>query len=226
MSNTVKPGTGAKHSRSPRLRKIIAWASATTLATLISGFVLWPATPLDLGVGNQMESAGVYRHWQNGDVIALVRHAERCDRSTAPCLGPADGITLPGSRMASRLGQSLRSLGMATTDVFSSPATRTRQTAQSMFEQPVKTQDWLHGCGQDFSEVIKAHKAPKRNLVLVTHSDCISDLESQLGFEHALHSEYNSSLFVTLNSDGALQILGTINAEDWQRTAGKTPSEL
>nr|BFD43708.1 histidine phosphatase family protein [Pseudomonas sp. FFPRI_1] len=192
--------------------------SATVLTILVSGFVLWPGTPLDLGVGNQMQQSGAYRHWQGGEVIALVRHAERCDRSEKPCLGPEDGITLDGSSTASEVGQAFRSLGMAATDVFSSPATRTRQTSEYMFQQPVQTQDWLANCGDDFEQVIKAHKSLKRNLVLVTHSDCISDLERQLGYEHALASEYTSSLFVTLNGDGSLQILGIVNARNWPRT--------
>lgn len=34
--------------------------------------------------------------WAKGDVIALVRHGERCDRSTTQCLGPADGVTVRG----------------------------------------------------------------------------------------------------------------------------------
>lgn len=226
MINTVKPGTPTQRPSLSRSRKIIAWASAITLAALVSGFVLWPGTPLDLGVANQMESAGVYRHWKNGEVIALVRHAERCDRSANPCLGPADGITQLGSNTSTGLGRAFRSLGLETTDIVSSPATRTRQTADLMFNQAVPTQDWLLNCGADFGDVIKAHKNARRNLVLVTHSDCISDLESQLGFEHALHSKYNSSLFVTQNSDGTLHILGTISAEDWQQAIEHSPTNL
>ncbi|AZC20043.1 Ais protein, putative [Pseudomonas sp. CMR5c] len=217
MIDTAKSDTGTLASHPNRFRKAMAWASVAVLAILVSGFVLWPGAPLDLGAANQMESAGMYRHWNSGEVIALVRHAERCDRSPNPCIGPIDGITLAGSSISRRLGRAFQVLGMDSTDVLSSPATRTRQTAEFMFGQPAKTQDWLLSCGSQLGETIKAHKAPRRNLVLVTHSDCISDLESQLGFEHAPHSQYNSSLFVTLNSDGTLQILGSIKVEDWQQ---------
>lgn len=213
--NTAESGTGGKTIRSVR---ILAGVCGAALAILVCGFVLWPATPLDLGVDNQMQQAGFYRHWQNGEVIALVRHAERCDRSANPCLGPADGITLPGSRIASDVGQAFRTLGMASTDVISSPATRTRQTSEFMFKRPVQTQDWLSNCGKHFENQIKTHKLFKRNLILVTHSDCISDLESQLGFEHALASHYASSLFVTLNVNGTMEVLGIINAESWRQT--------
>lgn len=226
MIDTAKSGTGTLASRPNRFRKVMAWASVAVLAILVSGFVLWPGAPLDLGAANQMESAGMYRHWNSGEVIALVRHAERCDRSPNPCIGPGDGITLAGSSMSRRLGRAFQVLGMDSTDVLSSPATRTRQTAEFMFGQPAKTQDWLLSCGSQLGETIKAHKAPRRNLVLVTHSDCISDLESQLGFEHAPHSQYNSSLFVTLNSDGTLQILGSIKVEDWQQALGPEAAKL
>lgn len=213
--NTAESGTGGKTIRSLR---ILAGACGAALVTLVCGFVLWPATPLDLGVDNQMQQAGFYRHWQSGEVIALVRHAERCDRSANPCLGPVDGITLSGSRIASDLGRAFRTLGMASTDVISSPATRTRQTSEFMFNRPVQTQDWLSNCGEHFEEQIKAHKLFKRNLILITHSDCISDLESQLGFEHALASKYASSLFVTLNVDGTMEVMGIINAASWRKT--------
>ncbi|MGC5704217.1 histidine phosphatase family protein [Pseudomonas sp. NFXW11] len=184
---------------------------------VVSGFVLWPGTPLDLGMGNQLQQVGFYHHWQNGEVIALVRHAERCDRSDNPCLGAADGITQAGSQVASDLGHAFRTLGMASADIISSPATRTLQTSQFMFQQPVQTQDWLSNCDEHFQDAIKSHKSARRNLVLVTHSGCISKLESRLGFEHALASEYASSLFVTLNAEGRLQVLGIMNARNWQQ---------
>lgn len=218
MVNTAEPGTGNK---TPRTWRIVGGVCAAVLAILVSGFVLWPVTPRDLGAGNQMQQANVYRHWQGGDVIVLVRHAERCDRSANPCLGPADGITQLGSHSASDLGQAFRTLGMATTDVISSPATRTRQTSEFMFTGAVQTQDWLATCDKHFQQTIKAHKSPKRNLILVTHSDCISNLERQLGYPHALASEYTSSLFVTLDPQGRMQVLGIMGAGAWQRVLGQ-----
>jgi hypothetical protein len=60
-----------------------------------------------------------------------------------------------------------------------------------------------------------AHKSARRNLVLVTHSGCISEFEAQNGFRRAMKAAYTSALFVTIKPDGQLEVLGTLNTEDW-----------
>lgn len=215
MPKRVQAGPQAHAARTPRSRKVAFSTIACVLIIVVCGFALWPGTPLDLGIGHPLRRTQVYQRWQAGEVIVLVRHAERCDRSAHPCLGPADGITRLGDQTASSLGQAFRTIGMQHTDVLSSPLTRTLQTAQSMFNQPATTRDWLVNCGANFPARIKAQKRQGRNLILVTHSACISNLESQLGFSHAVASEYTSSLFVTLRADGQLKILGIINAKNW-----------
>jgi hypothetical protein len=64
-----------------------------------------------------------------------------------------------------------------------------------------------------------AHKRPGHNLVLVTHSGCIGELEAQTGFKHAANSEYGSALFVHITAEGALRVLGIVKAEDWHSLA-------
>ncbi|WP_275927857.1 histidine phosphatase family protein [Pseudomonas sp. 3MA1] len=226
MHNNKPSSHRADTARIRRSRKIIISAVTTTLIVLISGFVLWPATPLDLAGNQQMQRSGIYQHWRAGEVIALVRHAERCDRSANPCLGPADGITRLGNATAADLGKAFRTIGMERTDVISSPMTRTLQTAQAMFNQATSTQDWLLNCADNFENDIKAHKLQGRNLILVTHSGCISDLESRMGFAHALATEYTSSLFLTLGADGKLQILGILNAKSWPQVLKEAPNNL
>lgn len=226
MHNNKPSSPRADTARIRRSRKIIISAVTTTLIVLISGFVLWPATPLDLAGNQQMQRSGIYQHWRAGEVIALVRHAERCDRSANPCLGPADGITRLGNATAADLGKAFRTIGMERTDVISSPMTRTLQTAQAMFNQATSTQDWLLNCADNFENDIKAHKLKGRNLILVTHSGCISDLESRMGFAHALATEYTSSLFLTLGADGKLQILGILNAKSWPQVLKEAPNNL
>ncbi|WP_368668885.1 histidine phosphatase family protein [Pseudomonas sp. Fl5BN2] len=226
MVNTLQAGPQAKTASMRRSRKIIFSAIAVALTIVVSGFMLWPATPQDLALDNQMQQSGLYEHWRAGQVIVLVRHSERCDRSANPCLGPADGITQLGSVTASELGQAFRTLGMEHTDVLSSPMTRTLQTTQSMFNQAPRTQEWLVTCGKNLERDIKAHKLQGRNLILVTHSGCISDLESHLGFAHALASEYTSSLFVTLTADGEMQVVGIMNARNWPQVLKEMPNNL
>ena len=44
---------------------------------------MWPSSPLDLGVGNRLLTSGVLASWR-GELVVLVRHEERCDRSANP----------------------------------------------------------------------------------------------------------------------------------------------
>ncbi|MGE8065783.1 histidine phosphatase family protein [Pseudomonas sp. NPDC089569] len=197
------------------MKSLLAGVGTLLVAAVVTGFVLWPDSPVHLVNADPQVRGRFLQHWADGDVVVLVRHAERCDRSSNPCLGPADGITRAGSDAAALVGQGLQQLGMAQTEVFSSPMTRTVQTAHSMFGKDAQTQDWLASCGSSMSRDVVAHKRMGHNLVLVTHSNCISDFEAQTGFEHAKTSEYGSALFVVFGADGQLQPLGIVNADDW-----------
>lgn len=185
------------------------------VAALVTGFVIWHRSPVNLGSADRQARAELIQRWHAGELVVLVRHAERCDRSSNPCLGPADGITQLGSQSATAVGQGFMRLGMAQTDVFTSPVTRTEQTAHYMFGQEAVTQEWLASCGQTLRDDVIAHKVAHRNTVLVTHSGCISDFEVQTGFKHANTSEYSSSLFASIGSDGQLKVLGILNDADW-----------
>lgn len=187
------------------------------ISALIAGFVVWPLSPTNLGRAGGATAAQLHQHWQAGDVVVLVRHGERCDRSADACLGAADGITVQGRDAAAQLGSAFMSMGMEKADVLSSPLTRTAQTAQAMFSRASKEQDWLVNCDVDMAGDIKTHKVAGRNLVLVTHSSCIDRFENAMGFPHAKDSEYTSSLFATAGANGKLQILGVVNVQDWPK---------
>jgi hypothetical protein len=62
---------------------------------------------------------------------------------------------------------------------------------------------------------VLSHKQAQHNLILVTHSGCISDFEKQTGFKHAAMSEYDSSLFVRVSPDGSMKVLGIANMPNW-----------
>ena len=44
-------------------------------------------------------------HWAQGNVVSLVRHTERCDRSDNQCFDGTDGITALGKAEAIKLGK-------------------------------------------------------------------------------------------------------------------------
>jgi phosphohistidine phosphatase SixA len=195
------------------------------LAVGFTALGLWltsgPEVP-DLGLAGNMANANLQARWARGEVVVMVRHAERCDRSKAQCLGAADGITVDGSLAATAAGVGLQHLGLQQAQVFASPLTRTRQTAEYMFGKAAETREWLAQCDKGFAGDVIAHKVTGKNLVLVTHSGCVDQFERHLhvpGGERS--SAYAQALFATVDSSGKARILGTMNAYEWQRAQGK-----
>lgn len=205
-------------ARSPRAsfkRLTRLWLGIAVIGLLLAGSMLWPMSPRDLGVGDRLLTSQVLPLWRAGELIVLVRHEERCDRSTNPCLGPVEGLTINGSQQAERLGKSFNLLGMEGSDVLASPAIRTAQTLRFMFgkNQLTASQDAI--CGAAMGEELISHKAPGRNLVFVTHSGCIADLEKTLGYPRAAFPEYGSALFLQVLPNGKLKTLGLLKGPDW-----------
>ncbi|MDI2142410.1 MULTISPECIES: histidine phosphatase family protein [unclassified Pseudomonas] len=206
-----------KQRRTLRLGKLLTGIGVVVAIGLVSGFVWVTRSPVDLGHAGKAARADWTQAWQAGEVVALVRHAERCDRSVNLCLGPADGITQAGNDSAALVGKGFVGLGMKQAQVFTSPLTRTVQTARAMFGQDATPQTWLESCGSSLRNDVVAHKVAKRNLVLVTHSGCISDFEKQTGFPHAVAAEYGSTLFARIDDKGQLKVLGIMNADAWSQ---------
>ena len=196
-----------------RLRRL--WLGLFVVGLLLAASLLWHASPKDLGIGNRLLTSHVLPLWRDGDLIVLVRHEERCDRSTNPCLGSVEGLTIHGSQQAEELGNAFKSLGMGTSDVLASPTIRTAQTLRFMFGKNELTSGQQAVCGTAMGEELLSHKAPGRNLVFVTHSGCIADFEKAQGFPHAAFPEYGSALFVQTLPNGKLKILGIVNGPDW-----------
>lgn len=203
-----------------RLQRL--WLGLTVVGLLLVCSLFWPASPRDLGIGNRLLTSQVMPLWRDGDLIVLVRHEERCDRSANPCLGPMEGLTVHGSQQAEKLGNAFKSMGMETSDVLASPAIRTAQTLRFMFNKNELTSGQQAICGTAMGEELLSQKTPGRNLVFVTHSGCIADFEKTQGFPHAAFPEYGSALFVQALPNGKLKILGIVNNPDWPAALKQT----
>lgn len=94
-----------------------------------------------------------------------------------------------------------RALGLNNTDVFYSPVTRTKQTATAMFSEKSEDQEWLASCETSLLENSLKHKRKGHNLVLVTHSGCIQNVEKALGVERAEKPDYISTLFLSIGEN-------------------------
>lgn len=198
-----------------RLKKLVFVIATLAIVILVTGYVWLQRSPTNLGHSSPKDIAQLMQRWQAGEVVVLIRHAERCDRSSNPCLAPPDGITRAGSEAAAALGRGFEQMGMEQTDVLSSPITRTAQTSRYMFGHDAVAQEWLSKCGHGLRNEVLAHKQTHRNLLLVTHSGCIKDFEVETGFRYAQKSQYASSLFVSIDATGQLQVLGIVNTDGW-----------
>jgi phosphohistidine phosphatase SixA len=213
---SISPNDLAKH-KTRLAALLIVGAVACASAVLIR-----PATPLDLSKADTATIGNFNAHWLKGEMIVLVRHAERCDRSDTPCLGPADGITEHGKSVVQQVGLEFQKLGMERADIYNSPVTRAAQTSNAMFNYTSSTdQTWLSDCRKNMLRDALEHKVKNRNLVLVTHSECFSALEKSMDLAESRTRDYGTSLFLSVSNDGMPpKAVGFIDADDWQRVLG------
>ncbi|RMQ41718.1 hypothetical protein ALQ04_00558 [Pseudomonas cichorii] len=214
--------TGLKNlTRSPRALWLLPFALALFW---LGTYLLMPSGPLDLSQGNNLRKARVLAHWAEGDLVVLVRHAERCDHSTNPCLGPRDGITRKGQLVAQGLGDSFRALGLNHTDIFNSPLQRTAQTASFAFKGASIDQAWLANCRHSLLDDVQQRKVDQRNMVLITHSECFDQLEKSLKVSARTVPDYGSALFVAIDRQhNSARVLGFLDAQDWKSVMPQHP---
>nr|WP_178125969.1 histidine phosphatase family protein [Pseudomonas sp. Fl5BN2] len=199
-----------------RYKHRLALLLAVLLVIPLSLWVFKPAAVPDLAHGNVVGINALTAGWAKGEMIVLVRHVERCDHSNAACLGPADGITDRAREVAVGLGAQFEHLGLERADIYNSPLTRTAQTASYMFSKVSSGDDWLFNCKNSMLRDVLAHKVAGRNLVLVTHSECMAQLEKDLKLATPTLG-YGASLFVSTDTlNGAPKMLGMIEASDWR----------
>ena len=162
-------------------------------------------------------------HWSQGNIVALIRHTERCDKSDNKCLDGDKGITIPGMETAVKLGNDFKKLlNLDNTKIYNSPAKRTSQTAQFMFGDSSIEKRWLvDDCKGDLLKNIFNYKEDSKNMVLVTHSTCINNLIelesgelSDLGAENK--ETYGITVFFTIDEDEKrAHVLGHLYPDDW-----------
>lgn len=205
-------------SRWTRYRNAAVVVASALLVIPLTVSLLRPAPVPDLAHGNVAGARALVSEWAKGDVIVLVRHVERCDHSRAACLTGNDGITDRSRSVAVSVGAQFEQLGLDNADIYNSPMTRTAQTAGFMFNKVSANDDWLVSCRGTMLRDALAHKVPGRNLVLVTHSECMSQMEKDLKLP-ATSLGYGASLFVSAQALQAPRMLGFIEASDWRSVA-------
>lgn len=108
-------------------------------------------------------------------------------------------------------------------DVFNSPHLRTTQTSELIFGRTSEESWWLRkNCETLFLPSMLEHKRQNRNLVLVTHSTCMSKIPGDM-FGRLIRMDVGSSVaygvmvFMVLEEETKeLQVLGYLYADDWE----------
>ena len=207
-------------SRFARYRNAAVVLASALLVIPLTMWLLQPAAVPDLAHGNVAGARALAANWAKGDVIVLVRHVERCDHSSAACLSGNDGITDRSRGVAVGVGAQFERLGLNRADIYNSPVIRTAQTAGYMFNTVGVGEDWLIHCKGTMLRDALAHKIAGRNLTLVTHSECMSQLEKDLKLP-ASTLGYGASLFISAETPQAPRMLGFIEASDWRSVTAK-----
>jgi phosphohistidine phosphatase SixA len=225
MSSTLSHALGELNARYHALRKsarLGLFALLLLLMGVASALALHPAAIPDLAEGNHARKANFFSLWDRGDLVVLMRHAERCDHSSNPCLDQSDGITVKGRLMAQQVGLAFKNLGFNQVDVFNSPLRRTEQTSAYAFNRTSTEEDWLINCRKTMLADVLKHKLDHRNMVLVTHSECVAALEQSMSTPAPSSIEYGSSLIVSIDpKTHATRVLGFVDAQDWGKVLAK-----
>lgn len=198
-----------------RYRNTAVVLASALLVIPLTLFLLRPVAVPDLAHGNVAGARALQAGWARGDMIVLVRHVERCDHSHAPCLSGNDGITDRSRSVAVAVGAQFEQLGLDKADIYNSPMMRTVQTAGYMFNKVGNSDDWLINCKGTMLRDALAHKVAGRNLILVTHSECMAQLETDLRLSSSTLG-YGASLFITVDMPHTPRMLGYIEASDWR----------
>lgn len=196
------------------------FAGALAVAALVySVQPLWAGpTPADLSESPFALTSHMLEEWEEGDLIVFVRHLERCSRVDAACMDDEpSGITQRSITLGLEMRAQFAGLGLTATDVYSSPLTRTSQTSTLLFAEPTANEDFLYQCTDDFVQNALAKKIPGRNLVLVTHSSCLDEVNETFAYAEVDY-KYGAAVILNVESVTEKNILGFIDADDWLKT--------
>lgn len=195
----------------------------------------------DLSEEHRHYTGELLQSWKEGEVIALMRHLERCDKYDLPCLTEdPDGLTARSRPVGEALREDFQQLGLDNAIIYNSPLSRTAQTETLVFGDRGEDRDWLVNCELDFLDQVLGNKPRDRNLILVTHSHCINRVQEVLGYDDE-DPHYGAVVFLSLSdleapvADEARRattkvartptaqhpkVLGFLDADDWDATLG------
>ena len=101
-------------------------------------------------------------------------------------------------------------------NAFATPAAVATNPPRAAYRPPTR-EDILTQC---IAADAQWAEKPGRNLVLVSHSGCMEQVEQQLQVAtDADTNSYASALFITLGENGKPRVLGQMAASQWRKLA-------
>lgn len=173
---------------------------------------------------NNKNMFNLLAHWSQGNIVAITRHAERCDKSDNKCLDGQRGITVPGKEMALKLGNDFKKLlPLSKADIYNSPVKRTKQTAAFMFGSDSSDKEWLRKkrCENNLYNDIFNHKEEGKNMVLITHIPCMIKLGESVNnkliqMDIDNKNTYGITIFIAVKKHTKqAYVLGYLYPNDW-----------
>ncbi|EFI1484506.1 lipopolysaccharide core heptose(II)-phosphate phosphatase [Escherichia coli] len=150
--------------------------SKTALILISSVFLVATATKIKNTLPD-ITLTQVKKISEDKTVIFLFRHADRCDRSDAPCYSEKSGITINGSKNAQKKGFEFTKT-FNKYDIYSSNTVRTIQTAKFFSGTTPVIMDSLSECNEQLYKTLEsiASQSDKKAIVIMTHNHCLSFL--------------------------------------------------
>lgn len=208
------------------MKKYVITSTLILLVSVVAIFNIQKQVTQSLLVDDGKGVFDFEAHWKAGNIVSIVRHTERCDRSENQCFDGDKGITKIGVKEAVIIGEAYKKLPDSAMSIYNSPVKRTDQTAFAMFGNESIEKKWLReGCKENLYEDILKNKAKGENLILITHSTCIDSLgEKQsnklINLDIGIHNKdtYGASFFLTVDkARNKIYVLGYLLAGQWNQ---------
>lgn len=204
------------------LALLLAAVAIVVAIALVYIFLTNPSC--DSYVGDSRRLSELQRQWQRGELIALVRHTEKCIPREGNCPPGDTGLTEAGKSQARDIRRGFEQLGTANSVILTSPTRRTRQTARIAFGTGIPVQPWLRiNCRDELGNKLVTAKPAGKNLVAVTHAQCMNSFldhleRRELGFSARENIHYGLTAFMRIDPrDGQPEFIGCVWPPDWER---------
>ncbi|HCS7282863.1 TPA: lipopolysaccharide core heptose(II)-phosphate phosphatase [Escherichia coli] len=125
-------------------------------------------------------------------IIFLIRHGERCDRSSNVCLSYPTGITEKGTYKVQEYGNVFNKI-FSPYVIYATDTVRTIQTAKYFSGGEKLIIPDIYTCSDNATSKLKGYSSKNKVTVIFTHNHCLSRIAKKMNGWH-LKSDYLETL--------------------------------